>query len=107
MVVTIFRSRLRPEHEQAYLEMATRMRALAAGMPGFLSFKTFQAEDGERVSVIEFESEQALGAWREYPDHREAQALGREAFYAEFQIQVCSIIRQYGLKSPDVRRARR
>ena len=74
------------------------MRALAEGMPGFVSFKTFRAEDGERVSVIEFESEEALRAWREDPEHRKAQELGRVAFYAEFQIQVCSVIRQYGFK---------
>jgi heme-degrading monooxygenase HmoA len=74
------------------------MRALAEGMPGFISFKTFRAEDGERVSIIEFESEEALRAWREHPEHRTAQEIGRGAFYAEFRIQVCSIIRQYGFK---------
>jgi hypothetical protein len=41
---------------------------------------------------------EALRAWREHPEHREAQELGRVAFYAEFQIQVCSVIRQYGFK---------
>ena len=49
MIVTIFRSRLNSEHAAAYYEMAARMRALAEGMPGFISFKTFIAEDGERV----------------------------------------------------------
>jgi hypothetical protein len=68
------------------------------GMPGFVSFKTFRADDGERVSVIEFESEEALRAWREHPEHRKAQELGRSAFYAESQIRVCSVIRQYGFK---------
>lgn len=96
MVVIVFRSRLDPEHVTAYHEMAARMRALAEGMPGFISFKTFNADDGERVSVIEFESEDALRAWREHPEHREAQQLGRSMFYAEYQIQVCSILRQYG-----------
>jgi heme-degrading monooxygenase HmoA len=100
MVLTIFRSRLRAEHATAYYEMAARMRTLAERMPGFISFKTFTAEDGERVSVIEFESEDALRAWREHPEHRKAQELGRTAFYAEFQIQVCSIIRQYGSRLP-------
>jgi hypothetical protein len=41
---------------------------------------------------------EALRAWREHPEHRKAQELGRVAFYAEFQIQVCSVIRQYGFK---------
>ena len=56
------------------------MRAPAEGMPGFVSFKTFRADDGERVSVIEFASEEALRAWREHPEHRKAQELGRATF---------------------------
>jgi heme-degrading monooxygenase HmoA len=96
VVVTIFRSRLSPEHAAAYYEMAARMRTLAESMPGFISFKTFKAEDEERVSVIEFASEETLRAWREHPEHRKAQELGRTAFYAQFQIQVCLVVRQYG-----------
>ena len=75
MVVTVFRSRLQPEHAASSAEVAVRMRALAEGMPGFVSFKTFRADDGERVSIIEFESEEALHAWREHPEHRKAQDL--------------------------------
>jgi heme-degrading monooxygenase HmoA len=101
MVVTIFRSRLDPEQAAPYYEMAGRIRMLAECMPGFISFKTFGAEDGERVSIIEFESEEALRAWREHPEHRKAQELGRTVFYADFQIQVCSIIRQYGSRLPN------
>jgi hypothetical protein len=35
-------------------------------MPGFVSFKTFRADDGERVSNIEFESEEMLQSSREH-----------------------------------------
>ena len=56
MIVTIFRSRLRAGVDQAYSEMAARMERLASEMPGFVSIKNFCAEDGERVSVVEFES---------------------------------------------------
>lgn len=96
MILTVFRSRLDPAHAAAYREMAARMRLLAECMPGFVSFKTFTAEDGERVSIIEFESEETLRAWHEHPEHREAQALGRDRFYSEYQIQVCSVARHYG-----------
>jgi len=64
------------------------MLALAQAMPGFISYKSFLAEDGERCSVIEFESHEHLRAWREHPDHRTAQALGRERFYAEYSLYV-------------------
>jgi heme-degrading monooxygenase HmoA len=94
MVITIFRSRLRPEHRHEYEPVAERMDELARAMPGFVSIKTFTAEDGERVSVVEFASEEAQAAWRDHPEHRRAQRLGRERFYSDFTIQVCRVERQ-------------
>ena len=96
MRVTLFRSRLDPAHLSDYREMAAQMRTLAEAMPGFVSFKTFTADDGERISIVEFESEETLRAWREHPAHREAQRLGRERFYLEYRIQVCEVLRAYG-----------
>jgi heme-degrading monooxygenase HmoA len=97
MIITIFRSRLRPEHIKEYEKVLARMRELVKSMPGFVSAKTFTAPDGERVSIEIFESPEALAAWREHPEHREAQRLGREKFYAEFHIQVCRLEREYGM----------
>jgi heme-degrading monooxygenase HmoA len=97
MVITIFRSRLRPENEEAYQRTAARMHELAQQMPGFISIKTFNAADGERVSIVEFESEATHDAWRRHPEHQEAQRLGRERYYSEFQIQVCKVERSYGM----------
>lgn len=96
MVITLFRSRLRPEAGEEYVRWAKRMVELASAMPGFVSVKTFAADDGERITVVEFESEAAHVAWREHPEHREAQRLGRERFYAEFQLQICTPVRRYG-----------
>ena len=95
MVITIFRSRLRLEHQEEYAQWATRIHDIAVGMPGFISIKTYNAEDGERVSIVEFESEETMRAWREQADHREAQELGRKQFYSEYHIQVCQVIRDY------------
>ena len=57
---------------EEYERWAKRIDALAAKAPGFISIKTFAAEDGERASIVEFESEETLQAWRNQPDHREA-----------------------------------
>ncbi|HEY8155652.1 MAG TPA: antibiotic biosynthesis monooxygenase [Myxococcota bacterium] len=95
MVITLFRNRLRSEALEEYERWAHRMNQLASTMPGFVSIKTFAADDGERISVVEFDSEAAHGAWRNHPEHREAQRLGRERFYDEFQIQVCAPVRRY------------
>jgi heme-degrading monooxygenase HmoA len=93
MIITIFRSRLRAGCEDEYRSVAERMDALAATMPGFRTLKTFTADDGERVSIVEFDSEEAQEAWHRHPEHVEAQRLGREKFYAEYRIIVCAPVR--------------
>ncbi|HWO93945.1 MAG TPA: antibiotic biosynthesis monooxygenase [Dehalococcoidia bacterium] len=95
MMVTIFRSRLRPEHEAEYEREATRIAQIAATMPGFVGIKTFEADDGERVSIVEFESAEAHESWRLHPEHRAAQRLGRERFYSEYHIQVGEVSKDY------------
>ena len=58
MIVAIFRSRLQQEHREEYSEVSERMESLAKKMPGFVSFKTFKADDGERVSIVEFKNQE-------------------------------------------------
>ena len=94
MFVTVFRSRLRTEAEAEYGEWAARMSELAATMPGYVSHKGFVAPDGERVTIVEFESEAAQRAWSRHPDHVAAQKKGRKDFYAEYRLQVCRVERE-------------
>jgi heme-degrading monooxygenase HmoA len=93
MIVTVFRARLRPEHSEAYFKLAGELGAEAETMPGFVSRKVYVAEDGERLTVVEFESEETHRGWAEAHRHRAAQKLGREQFYAEYSIQICQSLR--------------
>jgi len=96
MVVIVFRSRLRAGVDMSALEaLGGRMYELASAMPGFISYKDFVAADGENLSLIEFESEETLAAWRNQAEHREAQAQGRDWVFSEYRIQVCAPIRDY------------
>jgi heme-degrading monooxygenase HmoA len=94
-VITVFRSRLQPEMADEYAAMAADMLELAGGMPGFVSLDRFTAEDGERLSVVVFESAETEAAWREHPRHIEAQALGRDQFFSEYSIAVCECLRSH------------
>jgi heme-degrading monooxygenase HmoA len=76
-----------------------RMYELAAAMPGFVSYREYQAADGESVAIVEFESPETLAAWREHPEHRQAQALGRERWFSEYRVQVCDVAREYSFKA--------
>ena len=96
MIVTVFRSRLKPENVQEYYEWAARMAALAKTMPGYVSHKVFIAEDGERATIVEFESEEGQRAWATNLQHVEAKKKGRVDFYTEYKLQVCTVQRESG-----------
>ena len=91
MIVTVFRSRLMPGLQDEYVALVERMRDIAMTIPGYISHKGFWAEDGERVTIVEFEHEEGQRAWRTHPEHVEAQRLGRERYYATYDIKVGTV----------------
>jgi len=95
MILTVFRSRLKPEALEEYGGWATRMSELAKTMPGYISHKGFTAPDGERVTIVEFESEEHQKVWSTNLEHAEAKKKGRASFYSEYSIQVCTVHREH------------
>jgi heme-degrading monooxygenase HmoA len=91
MLVIVFRSRLKPGLRDEYVALVDRMAELARTMPGYFSHKGFFADDGERVTIVEFEHEEGLRAWRCNPEHVAAQKLAREKYYTEYHVQVCTL----------------
>lgn len=87
-VVTVFRSRRRPDTDDAYGPLAGAMLEAARSQPGFVDFATFESPDGDRVSLITFTSAEAQSAWRDDPAHRAAQQRGRDDLYEWYSIQV-------------------
>src|SRR5687768_14907696 len=99
MVVVVFRSRLKPGIEKEIEGADARMAALAATMPGYVSYRQYVSADGEGVAVLEFESHESVAAWRAHPEHREAQRLGKERWFSEYRITVCDVARDYSFKA--------
>ena len=89
MVIVVFRSRIREENAEAFQLLADQLYDIATALPGFVSYKVFQHEDGERVSIHEWETAEHLRAWRDHPVHQAAQKLGREKFYESYALHVC------------------
>lgn len=87
-IVTVFRNRLRDDNVDEYHRHAADILALAREMPGFVDFKTFAADDGERVSLVTFADATCQRAWATQADHRAAQKAGRASYYASYSIQV-------------------
>ncbi|HSG33950.1 MAG TPA: antibiotic biosynthesis monooxygenase [Sphingomonadaceae bacterium] len=90
MYLNVFRSRKREGYDaDAYAEESARMVALAQQQPGFLAYKSYAAEDGESVTISEWEDEASALAWRGIAEHKVAQAHGRSAYYSEYTMFVC------------------
>jgi heme-degrading monooxygenase HmoA len=99
MIVTVFRSRLRPGVREEYTAVVERMNELARNMPGYISHKGFTADDGERCTIVEFEHEEGMRAWRTNAEHITAQKMARQKFYTEYSLQVCTLDRESKFKS--------
>ena len=101
MLITVFRSRLRPGVREDYIALVERMNELAQTMPGYISHKGYFADDGERVTIVEFEHEEGLRAWRTNPEHLAAQRLARQKYYVEYHVQVCTLDRESRFKAQE------
>jgi heme-degrading monooxygenase HmoA len=93
MILTVFRSRLNDGHRAEYDRHVQTTAALAEQMPGFLGHKMFVAEDGERVTLVEFDTMDHQRQWSLSPEHKAAAIAGRRGFYAEYRIQICRVER--------------
>ena len=101
MILTVFRSRLRPGVQSQYAEVAAEMAALAETMPGFRGRRAYFSEDGEKLTLVEFEDEESQGNWAKNSEHHAAQRLGRERFYSEYSVQVCNVVRESSFRAPE------
>ena len=91
MFIVVFRNRKRAGIDAAaYAADAERMEQLAAALPGYVSFKSYVADDGEVVALSEWESEQAARGWAEHPDHRAVQRKGRTDYYEDYTLFACA-----------------
>jgi len=87
MYLTIFRNRKRAGLDAAaYAADAARMEALASQTPGFIAVKTFHADDGEVVTISEWENEAAAKAWGRHHDHAVVQARGQAEYYETYTL---------------------
>lgn len=93
MYAVIFRAEVAEVDEQ-YLSMAQRMRDLAIKEYGCLEF-TAVTEGKQEIAISYWESKQQIKAWRENPEHQEAQRLGQSRWYRSYRVQVVKVERGY------------
>jgi len=102
MFLVVFRNRKHAGIDQAaYDEEAARMEELASRQPGYISFKSFAAEDGEVVAISEWADEASARAWGRHGEHSAAQARGRDEFYQSYTLYACDEPRMHQFERTD------
>ncbi len=105
MFLVVFRNRKRADIDHAaYQADAARMVELARAQPGFLSFKSYVADDGEVVALSEWADEAAAMGWRQVVEHARVQQRGRSAYYESYTSFACAQprIRQFPADPSDI-----
>jgi heme-degrading monooxygenase HmoA len=85
----------RTDGDNGYAEAAERMAELVSEQPGFLGVESVRGADGVGITVSYWQSEAAILAWRQHPEHRLIQVRGRSEWYSSFQTRVCKVEREY------------
>ncbi len=91
----IFTSR-RTDGDRGYGAMAERMAALASTQPGFLGVESARGADGLGITVSYWRDEASIAAWKRDTEHRQAQHVGQQTWYADYQVRVAKVERAYG-----------
>jgi len=77
------------------------MREIVSGMPGYITHQGYYAPDGDYATIYKFDSEEALDAWHNHPEHLETQQRAREDFYQSLYIVASRVIKDYRFMPQD------
>jgi heme-degrading monooxygenase HmoA len=99
MIAVIFEVEPAAGRRDAYLAIAADLRPLLDGIDGFLSIERFQSlVDPNRILSLSFwRDEEAVKAWRNTQEHRQAQQAGRSGIFADYRLRIAHVVRDYGL----------
>ena len=101
MFLVVFRNRKRADIDQAAYDLeSVRMEQLAREQPGYRSFKSYAADDGETIALSEWDDEAAARGWGRVAEHAVAQANGRERYYASYTLFACPDPRIHRFERP-------
>jgi heme-degrading monooxygenase HmoA len=95
MILTVFGVTWKEDADlDRELDLSRRMADVVSRRLGFISYKSYVADDGDVIGIIRFESREALKAWRNDVIH---QSAWKEApnYYHEFWVQNCEVFEDY------------
>ncbi|WP_129790823.1 antibiotic biosynthesis monooxygenase [Sphingosinicella sp. CPCC 101087] len=100
MIAVLFEVHARHPRRRAYLDLASALRPELERIDGFVSVERFQSLNDEEklLSLSFFRDEAAVAAWRNLPQHRQAQARGRSGLFDDYRLRIAHVVRDYGLR---------
>src|SRR5438045_8691488 len=99
MIAVIFEVWPKPEQKQEYLDLAAELRPILETIDGFISIERFESltEKGKILSLSFFRDEAAVAEWRNIPQHRKTQGIGRATIFDDYRLRIAGVIRDYGI----------
>ncbi|ANA35689.1 hypothetical protein R82526_02991 [Ralstonia mannitolilytica] len=103
MIAVIFEVVPVPGQRDVYLNLAAHLKPLLEQVDGFISVERFQsiANPDKMLSLSFFRDEEAVRAWRNLEQHRQAQHAGRERAFADYRLRIAHVVRDYGMTERD------
>lgn len=97
MIAVIFE--VIPAERDRYLDIAAQLRPQLDGIDGFISIERFESlsQPGKVLSLSFWRDEEAVAAWRNTPEHRSAQAIGRTEVFRDYRLRIADVVRDYGM----------
>jgi len=86
----------RTDGDRGYAYTAERMMELAAQQPGFLGAESVRDANGFGITVSYWSNQEAIAAWKAHVEHKPAQEAGKRVWYADYQLRIAKVERQYG-----------
>ena len=91
MYAVIFKATV-ADLDDEYFRMAERLKELAFKKYGCQDFVSV-TEANEEIAISYWETEQQIRDWKNDPEHRHAQAKGKQKWYKSFSVEICEVIR--------------
>ena len=92
-VAVIFTNRQVAGDHPDYDRTAGRMVELAQTIDGYLGIESVRGHDGTGITVSYWRDHDAIERWRSHPEHLDAQAGGRNDWYAWYELRVATVER--------------
>ncbi|MBB6483021.1 antibiotic biosynthesis monooxygenase [Rhizobium lusitanum] len=103
MIAVIFEVVPHADERQHYLDIAARLLSELKTIDGFISIERFESlsQPGKFLSLSFWRDEAAVLEWRNREAHRAAQRAGRATVFADYQLRVAQVLRDYGMMERD------